>query len=188
MAHPRVDRDAAGEALALRWTDIDLKAGVIIVRRALDSSQTGKGEIKGTKSGRSRNVDIDTDTVDVLKAHRAVRGSLSLSCARGDALVFGDDSGEPRNVRSVSNSWKHRVGKAQGKLGVEAVPALKLHGLRHTHATLLLTAGVPVTVVSKRLGHASSTITLDVYGHVLPGSRRTRLTSSHPCLDRAAIA
>ncbi|WP_072687800.1 tyrosine-type recombinase/integrase [Rhodococcus marinonascens] len=161
-----------GEALALRWTDLDLKDGRITIRRALDSSQAGKGEVKGTKTGRTRVVDIDPATVDVLKAHRAVRGSLSLSLARGDALVFGNDAGEPRNVRSVSNSWAHRVRKAQGKLGVEIVPTLKLHGLRHTHATLLIGAGESIKVVQERLGHASIAVTMDVYAHVLPGAQK----------------
>ncbi|NLE78302.1 MAG: site-specific integrase [Rhodococcus sp.] len=162
-----------GEALALRWVDVDLAAGTVNVRRALDSSQTGKGSVKGTKTGRNRVVDIDEKTVEVLRSQRAVRGSVSLGMARADSLVFGNDAGEPRNVRSVSNSWGHRVRKAQGKLGAEAVPSLRLHGLRHTHASLLLEAGVPVKVVSERLGHASVSVTMDVYAHVMPGAQRS---------------
>ena len=53
-----------------------------------------------------------------------------------------------------------------------APPAIRLHDLRHSHATILLTAGVPVHVVSQRLGHASPVITLQVYAHVVPGSQR----------------
>lgn len=162
-----------GEALALRWTDIDLTDGRVTIRRALDSSQAGKGEVKGTKTGRTRVVDIDAATVDVLKGHRAVRGSLALGMARSDALVFGNITGEPRNVRSVSGSWNHRVRKAQAKLGAEAVPTLKLHDLRHTHATLLIHAGESLKVVQERLGHASITITMDVYAHVLPGAQKS---------------
>ncbi|WP_083543583.1 tyrosine-type recombinase/integrase [Rhodococcus sp. 2G] len=162
-----------GEALALRWVDVDLTEGSVNIRRALDSSQTGKGSVKGTKTGRNRVVDIDDGTVEVLRSHRATRGSLSLGLARGEALVFGNDSGEPRNVRSVSNSWGHRVGKAQAKLGADALPSLRLHGLRHTHASLLLAAGVPVKVVSERLGHASVSVTMDVYAHVMPGAQRS---------------
>ncbi|MDH6283277.1 tyrosine-type recombinase/integrase [Prescottella agglutinans] len=162
-----------GEALALRWSDVDLKEGRITIRRALDSSQAGKGEVKGTKTGRTRVVDIDAATVEVLKSHRGVRGGLSLGMARGDALVFGNDAGEPRNVRSVSGSWNHRVRKAQAKLGADTVPDLKLHGLRHTHATLLIQAGESMKVVQDRLGHASITITMDVYAHVLPGAQKS---------------
>ena len=161
-----------GEALALRWADVDLVAGTVNVRRALDPSQAGKGTVKGTKTGRGRMVDIDERTVEVLKSHRAARGSLALEMARADALVFGNHAGEPRNVRSVSNCWRHRVRKAQGKLGADTVPSLRLHGLRHTHASLLLAAGVPVKVVSERLGHASVSVTMDVYAHVMPGAQR----------------
>lgn len=128
----------AGErALALRWTDVNLVEGTVNVRRALDSSQTGKGNVKGTKTGRNRMVDIDEKTVEVLRSHRAVQ-------------------------RLLINSWGHRVRKAQGVLGADAVPALRLRGLRHTHASLLLAAGVPVKVVSARLGHASVSVTVDV--------------------------
>ncbi|MFE2122426.1 tyrosine-type recombinase/integrase [Rhodococcus aetherivorans] len=162
-----------GEALALRWADINLVEGTVNVRRALDSSQVGKGSVKGTKTGRNRVVDIDERTVEVLRSHRAVRGSVSLGMARADSLVFGSDAGQVRNVRSVSNSWSHRVRKAQGDLEVDAVPSLRLHGLRHTHASLLLAAGVPVKVVSERLGHASVSVTMDVYAHVMPGAQRS---------------
>ena len=161
-----------GEALALRWTDVDLTEGRVTIRRALDSSQTGKGTVKGTKTGSIRVVDIDPATVDVLKAHRAVRGSLTLGLARGDALIFGKDNGQPRSGNVVSGSWAHRIGKAQGKLGADTVPSLKLHGLRHTHATLLIQAGESMKVVQERLGHASISITMDVYAHVLPGAQK----------------
>lgn len=52
------------------------------------------------------------------------------------------------------------------------VPRIRLHDLRHTHASLLLSSGIPVMVVSERLGHASPTITLTVYQHVMPGDQR----------------
>ena len=53
-----------------------------------------------------------------------------------------------------------------------ALPMIRLHDLRHTHATILLLAGVPVHVVSQRLGHANATVTLTVYAHVMPGNQR----------------
>ncbi|OZE79289.1 hypothetical protein CH304_20165 [Rhodococcus sp. 15-649-1-2] len=161
------------EALALRWTDVNLTEGSVTVRRALDSSQTGKGDVKGTKTGRTRRIDIDADTVASLRAHRAVRGSLALSMARGDALVFGNDTGEARNVRAVSNGWGMRVRRARAHLGDDALPTLRLHGLRHTHATLLIAAGESIKVVQERLGHASISVTMDIYSHVIPGQQKT---------------
>lgn len=59
--------------------------------------------------------------------------------------------------------------QARRALGDDALPAIRLHDLRHTHATLLLAAGIPVKVVSERLGRANATITLGVYAHVTPG-------------------
>ncbi len=58
------------------------------------------------------------------------------------------------------------------------LPAIRLHDLRHTHATLLLAAGVPVKLVSERLGHATATITLGIYAHVMPGMQPRRPPSS----------
>ncbi|QEX12128.1 site-specific integrase [Rhodococcus erythropolis] len=161
------------EALALRWTDINLTEGCVIVRRALDSSVTGKGTVKGTKTGRTRRIDIDNATIDSLKAHRAARGSMAFALARGDALVFGNDAGEPRNVRGASTGWTMRVRRARAHLGEDALPILRLHGLRHTHATLLIAAGESIKVVQERLGHASISVTMDIYSHVIPGQQKS---------------
>jgi integrase len=65
-----------------------------------------------------------------------------------------------------------QVTQARKALGEDLLPRIRLHDLRHTHATLLLAAGEPVKVVSERLGHASATITLTVYQHVHPGMGR----------------
>ncbi len=158
------------ELLALRWSDVDLKGQRVKVRQAVN---TVTGEMKGTKSGRARVVDVDKTTVAGLKAWRSHRGSLSLDFVRGDALVFGDLSGNVRNVNSVSMMFTYRVGKARKALGAEAVPDLTLHGLRHTHATLLLEAGENPKVVQERLGHASITITMDIYAHVTATMQRS---------------
>ena len=64
------------------------------------------------------------------------------------------------------------MARCRRALGDDALPAIRLHDLRHTHATLLLAAGEPVKVVSERLGHASPMITLTVYAHVRPGDQR----------------
>ncbi|MGZ4540128.1 MAG: tyrosine-type recombinase/integrase [Blastococcus sp.] len=81
------------------------------------------------------------------------------------------DGGYPHPER-FSRRFVGQVAQARKALGEEMVPAIRLHDLRHTHATLLLSDGVPVKVVSERLGHASPTITLTVYQHVHPGMGR----------------
>lgn len=158
------------ELLALRWSDVDLKAQRVKVRQAVN---TVTGEMKGTKSGRARVVDVDAATVAALKAWRSHRSSLALDFVRGDALVFGDLSGKVRNVNSVSMMFTYRVGKARKNLGADSLPPLTLHGLRHTHATLLLEAGENPKVVQERLGHASITITMDIYAHVTATMQRS---------------
>ena len=71
-----------------------------------------------------------------------------------------------------TRTFRPEVVRCRKTIGDEAVPEIRLHDLRHTHATLLLAKGVPVKVVSERLGHASATITLQVYAHVMPGNQR----------------
>lgn len=158
------------ELLALRWSDVDLRGRRVKVRQAVN---TVTREMKGTKSGRSRVIDIDQATLAALRAWRAHRGTLSLDLVRGDALVFGDLEGGVRNVNSVSLMFTYRVRKARKALGADALPALTLHGLRHTHATLLLEAGENPKVVQERLGHASITITMDIYAHVTATMQRS---------------
>jgi integrase len=86
--------------------------------------------------------------------------------------VFGDLEGGHRNPEHVSRQFTRDVDRCRAELGAEAVPMIRLHDLRHTHATLLLLDREPVHVVSQRLGHASPVVTMTVYAHVLPGSQR----------------
>jgi integrase len=165
-----------GEALALRWRDVDLEAGTLRIRRSAGMvrvADEGAEVVEGdTKSGKPRVVDIDADTVALLRAWRKERGSLALLLARDDALVFGSIEGEHRNPEHVSRQFVSEVKRCRKALGTDAVPVVRLHDLRHTHATLLLLAREPVHVVSQRLGHTSAVITMTIYAHVLPGSQR----------------
>lgn len=167
-----------GELLALRWRDIDLEARTLSIRRSV-----GVVRVKGqkallkegdTKTTKPRVVDLDESTVAMLKAHKRERGGLALLLARDDALVFGDAEGQWRHPERFSRSFKEHLTRCRKwleKSGVD-LPNVRLHDLRHTHATLLLAKGVPVKVVSERLGHASPTVTLTVYAHVMPGNQR----------------
>jgi len=165
-----------GEALALRWRDVDLEARAIRVRRSAGMVRVaGEGASiveTDTKSGKPRVVDIDLATVAVLKAHRKARGSLALQLVREDSIVFGDAEGRHRNPEHTSRQFVGDLAPCRRVLGAETLPVIRLHDLRHTHATVLLTAREPVHVVSQRLGHASPVVTMTVYAHVLPGSQR----------------
>jgi integrase len=152
-----------GEVLGLRWCDIDFGAGRLSVRQALVSVayDTSISDVK-TGSGR-RTIDLDEGTVAVLAEWRTARSCEQARKPPGDDdLVFTKADGSPVHPDIFSQVFDRCVDKL-------SVPAISLHDVRHTHATLLLKAGVPVKVVSERLGHASAAFTMSVYQHVVPG-------------------
>ena len=155
-----------GELLGLRWSDVDLDAGVLQVRQ---TSQwiTGEGvSFKPPKTHRSRRpVSLSDAVVEALRSHRLVQLSerLLLGPAYDDQdLVFATRTGTPINPSNVSRAWRSTLEKA-------GLTHRRFHDLRHTHATFLMAQGVHPKVVSERLGHAGVSITLDTYSHVTPG-------------------
>ena len=117
-------------------------------------------------------VDLDAGTVATLRAYRAARGLLALGFVRDSALVLSNLDGTYRHLERFSRRFVSQVVQARTALEEQKLPAIRLHDLRHTQTILLLADGVPVKVVSERLGHASATITLRVYQHVHPGMGR----------------
>lgn len=168
-----------GEAVALQWRDLDFKKGKISIRRAADPAV--KGGVKVPKSGTARVIDADNFLVDVLKRHRVERAEISLNYARPEAFVFGDIHGNMRSTLNVSKRWSTRVKQAQG--AITDLPKIQLHGLRHTHATLLLELGESPKVVQERLGHSSIAITMDIYSHVTPTMQRSAVDRFSALLD-----
>jgi integrase len=153
-----------GEALGLRWADVDLEAGRAHVRQTVIQvrGHVMFGEPK-TVQGR-RAIDLDTWTVAVLRAHRVRMAEERLVVGpdfTDNGLIFHDPSGGALRPESVSRSFARAVTR-------QALPALTLHGLRHTWATLALQNGVHPRVVQERLGHATIAITLGIYSHVSP--------------------
>lgn len=157
------------EALALRWSDINFTTGRISLRRAVDV--TAPSTTKVTKTGTARVIDIDTETLKVLKGHKSDRGAISLDLARADAYVFGDDEGAIRVPDAVTSRWTRRLDWAAAK--IEGLPRVTLKGLRHTHATLLLELGEHPKVVQERLGHSTITTTMNIYSHVTPTMQKS---------------
>lgn len=154
-----------GELLGLPWRNVDLNAGRVAVTQALipvDHAVTYS--TPKTARGR-RSVAIDPFTVNALVAHRVrqieERRILGLGKPAEEALVFTALDGSPLHPGQFSTSFDRLV-KAAG------LPRIRLHDLRHTHATLALQAGIHPKVVSERLGHANIAITLDTYSHVIP--------------------
>jgi integrase len=144
-----------GEILALRWSDIDLDAGTLRVARSLQQISTGL-EFKEPKSARGRrNIALAMTTVDALRLRKVTHDTGP------DGLVVCRPDGTPWPPDQLSVEF-HVFAKREGF-------AIRFHDLRHTHASNLLRDGVPVNVVSQRLGHAEPATTLNVYSHVLPG-------------------
>lgn len=152
-----------GEVLGLRWGDIDFDSARLSVRQALVSVayDVHVSDVK-TSAGR-RTIDLDEGTIAVLEAWRASRTSEAGGVPPGDTeLVFTKPDGTWVHPDIFSQIFDRKVERLD-------VPRISFHDLRHTHATLLLRAGVPVKVVSERLGHANVAFTMSVYQHVLPG-------------------
>jgi integrase len=154
-----------GELLGLGWSDVDLDGARLTVRRQLIriGRRTGFGRPK-TEAGR-RCISLDPTTVEVLRQHKqrhAVTWREDESSYPSELdLVFCRPDGNGRDPDVVSHQFTHLVRQA-------GLPKIRLHDLRHTHATLALQAGVHPKVVQERLGHASVKVTLDTYSHVMP--------------------
>jgi integrase len=172
-----------GELLFLRWADVDWQTPAIHIRGTagmVDGKRT-----EGTpKSGRERTVSLDPDTMAVLREHRgrqrAERDIAGAAWAESD-YVFTTGLGLPVPPDTVTNLMAvlirqfnepaipgtRKTPRQELPRPVNPLPPARLHDLRHVHATMLLTAGVPVHVVAERLGHADPAITLRVYAHVI---------------------
>jgi integrase len=173
-----------GEILALRWQDVDLDKATLAVRQTLEQTRKGGLAFKEAKTKNSRRlVAMPAILVEALRKLRIAQGQqrLALGTAYQDhGLVFPDDDGTPRSPNALSVAFRDLVARV-------AVPRVRLHDQRHTHASQLSKQGVPVKVISERLGHASGGITLDLYSHVLPGMQEDAARRVDAAL-RAAIA
>jgi len=153
-----------GELCALRWQDVDLDGAKLQVERSLE--QTRKGlRFKSPKSARGRrSISLSPAVVAELRVHwkaqQERRLSLGLGGSPPDGLVFAAWDGKERSPKRLSE-------KFAGAMKAAGLPHVTLHTLRHTHASQLITSGMDILTVSRRLGHASPAITLTVYGHLL---------------------
>jgi integrase len=143
------------EACGLRWRDTDLEAGIITIRQrvALIGTEARVGPVKSRRS--RRTIDRNPTTTKALKAHRTTqlghRALIGTGYTDSD-LVFAMPDGHPWNPESISQAFERAEARAD-------LPRIRLHDLRHSHATHLLAAGANPKVVSERLGHASVTFT-----------------------------
>lgn len=155
-----------GELLGLPWSELDFEAARLSVTQEWileDGTPTLKPFPK-TDAGR-RMLSLDPQTISALASHRVRQGKERLAMGRkwlnSRGFVFTEADGSPIHPDTFSERFE-QIAK------IASLPSIRLHDLRHTYATLSLKAGIPAKVVSARLGHASTTITTDIYQHVTP--------------------
>jgi integrase len=154
-----------GEALGLRWEDIDLTGSRITIRRALQR-QRGNGLVfVEPKTARSRRtIHLAEGAVSAIARHKRLQAKWRLHAGpswQENGLVFATQIGRPLDGGQVNHRFHHA-------LAVAGLRDIRVHDLRHTSATLLLTRGVHPKVVQEMLGHSTITLTLDTYSHVAP--------------------
>ncbi|KGE20652.1 site-specific integrase [Paenibacillus wynnii] len=151
-----------GEILGLRWSDIDFENKSLHIQQTVTKRRRIKDGAKTASSIRS--VALSTDTVEKLKEHRKM--------ILQDRLFVGQDyqnydlvvctaTGGPATTRSVYRAWERFLVKYEA-------PHITFHDLRHTHVAMMIKQGVHMKVISERLGHSSISVTMDIYGHLLP--------------------
>ena len=155
-----------GELLGLKWEDLDLDTGKLAVRRSL-SYTTKEPYFEFPKNGKGRSIKLASCAVEALKCHKSAqdRELLRLGSLWEDQdLIFPGRLGQPMRAWSLTGGSYLRLLRRAG-----LPEKTRFHDLRHTCATLLLKKGVHPKLVQELLGHATISITLDTYSHVLPG-------------------
>lgn len=160
-----------GEILALRWKDIDFKEKVIQVKQSV-TKPTGKDLIFRQPKNKSsiRPINVDDGVIKILKRKRREQKENKLRAESKynneyDNLVFRGAFGKPILPRRATRRFNLTAKKAE-------LSDFRLHDLRHTHATLMLKAGVHPKIVQERLGHSTISQTLDTYSHVIPSMQK----------------
>lgn len=154
-----------GEALALTWDDVDLEKGNVQINKALSTGGRKLIFSDGKTAKSRRSIRITPFTVSVLKAHkrRVAHMQLHSKVWQDKRLAFPNEIGGHSDEHNISQRYFKKILQ---KAGLPA--SVRVYDLRHTVATLLLAANTHPKLVSERLGHANTTMTLDRYTHVLP--------------------
>lgn len=157
-----------GEALGLRWQDVDLEEGVLSVRTALQRVD-GRLQLVEPKSATSRRtIALPQVAAATLRAHRASQLQERLLAGerwQESGLVFTTRLGKPLIARNVFRSFQRVLARA-------GIPHQRFHDLRHTCATLLLAQGIHPRVVMEMLGHSQISLTMNTYSHVVPALQK----------------
>jgi integrase len=156
------------EMLALRWRDVDLDGSRLTVEQSLEQTPAHGLRTKSPKTTKGRRtISLPAHSVADLRTHwraqQEQRLALGIGKSPADSPVLANWDGKFMSPSALNHAWRRQM----REIGMSDV---RLHSLRHTHASTLIAAGVDVLTVSRRLGHASPTITLNVYGHLVHGA------------------
>jgi integrase len=153
----------AGELAGLQWGDIDWRGKFIIVRRAMKS-----GKIQPTKTGKVHKIDMSDSLIEELQAMRRRRLEDFMKRGKNEIpdWIFCNSDGGPLDMQNLKNRHFNKC------LEAAKLRRIRFHDLRHTFASLLIGNGEPLAYVKDQLGHSSIRVTVDVYGHLVPGANR----------------
>ena len=158
-----------GELLGLRWRDVDLDAETASIRQIRTIARYEVLTLTPKTDKGSRTIALDPQTVVVLRSYRVAQMEERLLLGPGyrdsGDLVFTREDGSLIHPERFSASFRQHCARS-------GLPVIRLHDVRHSYVTALLSEGVPLKVVSQRVGHASPMVTMTIYQHVLPGDDR----------------
>ena len=154
-----------GESRVLRWEDIDFHGQFIEVRHSQDDTT---GELTTPKSGKGRRVDMSTQLAQTLRSLHTQRRKEALQQCSGEIpeWVFVSSRGGPLHASNFRNRVWYRL------LDKTGFRRIRIHDIRHTYASLLIQNGESLAYIRDQLGHHSIQITVDIYGHLVPGGNR----------------
>jgi integrase len=181
-----------GELVGLKWDAVDLDASALTIRTSLASTRAKKAEraagaaavvLKGTKSGKSRQVPLDRDAVAVLRRLKATQAAEELAAKPGEyfdlGFVFSDKHGRPFKLDAPTKAFREIADVA------ELPPEVSLHSLRHSFASWSIASGGDIVAVQRCLGHSVPSTTLNLYSHVVAGGREKAVAAASDTLRRA---
>jgi len=162
------------ELLALRLHDVDFLMCNIYVNRSLHHLKDGTYVFTEPKTTRSRrSIALSPSAILVLSEHKRNQEVCSEMLGKkiaDDSLIFSTIEGEPLRPNTITRAWSMLAERA-------GVKVIRLHDARHTHASLMLKAGIHPKIVQERLGHSTIAMTLDTYSHVTPGLQQAAAES-----------
>jgi integrase len=159
-----------GELCGLDWECVDLEAGRLTIRQSISQIKDSV-TVKGTKSGRCRVLPLSRMAIDALRAQKALQEADSKRVGasyRETGAVFTDEIGERLTPKAATNAFARLAVKA-------GISTTRLHDLRHTAATRMLSNGVDPTTAATILGHSSPVVTLHIYSHLASGAQGSAL-------------